>query len=101
MIHPKRYPRVRVLYGIRQSEDICFREEWDAWRDAGVEVVFACSGEQQEGTVQGYVQRHVADWIENPLETCALICGHQAMVRDSTAVLSDLGLPAHQIHTNY
>jgi len=101
MLHPKRYPRIRVLYGVRQFEDICFPEEWDSWRKAGVEVVFASSGEVGEGMVQGYVQRHVTEWVDNPLETCALICGHPTMVGDCTGVLTELGVPSGQVHTNY
>ena len=92
-----------VLYGARTPDDFCYRDETDAWEDAGVElrqVVSRPDGHDWSGPT-GYVQSlldHVLPSLSAPV---ALICGSQEMIEQTRDRLEKMGFKPDEILTNY
>ena len=92
-----------VLYGARTPDDFCYRDETDAWEDAGVElrqVVSRPDGHDWSGPT-GYVQSlldHVLPSLSAPV---ALICGSREMIDQTRERLEKMGFKPDEILTNY
>ncbi len=92
-----------VLYGARTPDDFCFRDETEAWADAGVElrqVISRPDGHDWSGPT-GYVQSlldHVLPDLKTPV---ALICGSLEMINETRDRLAQMGFAPHEILTNY
>ncbi len=92
-----------VLYGARTPDDFCYRDETQAWEDAGVElrqVISRPDGHDWSGPT-GYVQSlldHVLPSLHSPI---ALICGSPEMMGQTRDRLRKMGFAAHEILTNY
>ena len=92
-----------VLYGARTPDDFCYRDETQAWEDAGVElrqVVSRPDGHDWSGPT-GYVQSlldHVLPSLRSPI---ALICGSQAMIGQTRERLGKMGFAPGEMLTNY
>jgi NAD(P)H-flavin reductase len=92
-----------VLYGARTPDDFCYRDETQAWEDAGVElrqVISRPDGHDWSGPT-GYVQSlldHVLPELKNPV---ALVCGSREMIAQTRDRLQQMGFAADDILTNY
>ena len=92
-----------VLYGARTPEDFCYRDETEAWSDAGVElrqVISRPDGHDWSGPT-GYVQSlldHVLPSLASPI---ALICGSPEMIDQTRERLGKMGFKPEEILTNY
>ena len=92
-----------VLYGARTPDDFCYRDETDAWGDAGVElrqVISRPDGHDWSGPT-GYVQSlldHVLPSLSAPV---ALICGSREMIEQTRERLGKMGFKPEEILTNY
>lgn len=92
-----------VLYGARTPDDFCYRDETDAWEDAGVElrqVISRPDGHDWSGPT-GYVQSlldHVLPDLRSPV---ALICGSKEMIDQTRERLGKMGFKPEEILTNY
>jgi sulfhydrogenase subunit gamma (sulfur reductase) len=92
-----------VLYGARTPDDFCYRDETQAWEDAGVElrqVISRPDGHDWSGPT-GYVQSlldHVLPSLHSPI---ALICGSQEMIGQTRDRLGKMGFAPNEILTNY
>ena len=92
-----------VLYGARTPDDFCYRDETDAWEDAGVElrqVISRPDGHDWSGPT-GYVQSlldHVLPVLKSPV---ALICGSKEMIDQTRDRLGKMGFKPEEILTNY
>ena len=92
-----------VLYGARTPDDFCYRDETDAWEDAGVElrqVISRPDGHDWSGPT-GYVQSlldHVLPDLKSPV---ALICGSKEMIDQTRERLGKMGFKPEEILTNY
>ena len=92
-----------VLYGARTPDDFCYRDETDAWEDAGVElrqVISRPDGHDWSGPT-GYVQSlldHVLPEMSSPV---ALICGSREMIHQTRDRLGKMGFKPDEILTNY
>jgi len=92
-----------VLYGARTPGDFCYRDETDAWEDAGVElrqVISRPDGHDWSGPT-GYVQSlldNVLPGLELPV---ALICGSKEMIDQTRERLGKMGFKPEEILTNY
>ena len=92
-----------VLYGARTPDDFCFRDETDAWEDAGVQlrqVISRPDGHDWSGPT-GYVQSlldHVLPSLHSPV---ALICGSFEMIEQTRDRLGQMGFKPDEILTNY
>jgi NAD(P)H-flavin reductase len=92
-----------VLYGAQTPDDFCYRDETEAWADAGVElrqVISRPDGHDWSGPT-GYVQSlldHVLPDLASPV---ALICGSREMIDQTRERLGKMGFKPEEILTNY
>jgi NAD(P)H-flavin reductase len=92
-----------VLYGARTPDDFCYRDETDAWEDAGVElrqVISRPDGHDWSGPT-GYVQSLLDNVLPNLKSPVALICGSKEMIDQTRERLGKMGFKPEEILTNY
>ena len=92
-----------VLYGARTPDDFCYRDETDAWEDAGVElrqVISRPDGHEWSGPT-GYVQSLLDNVLPNLKSPVALICGSKEMIDQTRERLIKMGFKRNEILTNY
>jgi NAD(P)H-flavin reductase len=92
-----------VLYGARTPDDFCYRDETDAWEDAGVElrqVVSRPDGHDWSGPT-GYVQSLLDNVLRDLKSPVALICGSREMIEQTRERLLKMGFKLEEILTNY
>jgi NAD(P)H-flavin reductase len=92
-----------VLYGARNPDDFCYRDETEHWEEFGVElrqVISRPDGHDWSGPT-GYVQSlldHVLPGLSSPV---ALICGSLEMIDQTRDRLIKMGFKPHEVLTNY
>lgn len=92
-----------VLYGARTPDDFCYRDETDAWKDAGVElrqVISRPDGHDWSGPT-GYVQSLLDNVLKDLKSPVALICGSKEMIDQTRERLGKMGFKPGEILTNY
>jgi sulfhydrogenase subunit gamma (sulfur reductase) len=92
-----------VLYGARTPDDFCYRDETDAWEDAGVELRLVISrpdGHDWSGPT-GYVQSLLDNVLPDLKSPVALICGSKEMIEQTRERLGKMGFKPEEILTNY
>lgn len=92
-----------VLYGARTPDDFCYRDETDAWEDAGVElrqVISRPDGHDWSGPT-GYVQSLLDNVLPDLSSPVALICGSREMIEQTRERLGKMGFQPDEILTNY
>lgn len=92
-----------VLYGARTPDDFCYRDETEAWQDAGVElrqVISRPDGHDWSGPT-GYVQSLLDNVLPDLSSPVALICGSREMIDQTRERLSKMGFKPEEILTNY
>ena len=92
-----------VLYGARTPDDFCYRDETDAWKDAGVElrqVISRPDGHDWSGPT-GYVQSLLDNVLPDLSSPVALICGSREMIDQTRERLGKMGFKPYEILTNY
>jgi NAD(P)H-flavin reductase len=92
-----------VLYGARTPDDFCYRDETDAWEDAGVElrqVISRPDGHDWSGPT-GYVQSLLDNVLPSLELPVALICGSKEMIDQTRERLGKMGFKPEEILTNY
>lgn len=97
------YGQLVVLYGARTPEDFCYRDEVDAWAEAGVElrqVISRPDGHDWSGPT-GYVQSLLDHVLPNLTSPVALICGSLDMIKETRETLGAMGFTPEEILTNY
>jgi NAD(P)H-flavin reductase len=99
----EKFGELVVLYGVRTPEDFCYRDDFDDWERAGVElrqVISRPDGHDWSGPT-GYVQSlldHVLPDLKSPV---ALVCGSHEMITQTSDRLQQMGFRAEDILTNY
>ena len=92
-----------VLYGARTPDDFCYRDETEAWEDAGVElrqVISRPDGHDWSGPT-GYVQSLLDNVLPSLRSPVALICGSLEMMKQTRDRLGQMGFKPDEILTNY
>jgi sulfhydrogenase subunit gamma (sulfur reductase) len=92
-----------VLYGARTPDDFCYRDETQAWEDAGVElrqVISRPDGHDWSGPT-GYVQSLLDNVLPSLSSPIALICGSKEMIGQTRDRLGKMGFAPGEILTNY
>ena len=92
-----------VLYGARTPDDFCYRDETDAWEDAGVEmrqVISRPDGHDWSGPT-GYVQSLLDNVLPDLKSPVALVCGSKEMIDQTRERLAKMGFKPEEILTNY
>ncbi|MBT3365836.1 MAG: FAD/NAD(P)-binding protein [Nitrospina sp.] len=93
------FGELSLLYGTRKPEDLLFTEEFEEWRGKyGVQVKLTVDTADSEwhgnvGVVNTLVQRVTFD----PVNTIAMICGPEVMMRFAVLELKHCGVPEDQI----
>jgi NAD(P)H-flavin reductase len=94
------YGRLVLLQGGRSGEELCFADEHEAWQAAGVEVKMAFT-RPVASRGRGYAQDLLATVVPDLQRPVALICGSNAMLEDTRAILLAHHLAPESILTNY
>src|SRR5215207_2094970 len=92
-----------VLYGARTPDDFCYRDETEAWANAGVElrqVISRPDGHDWSGPT-GYVQSLLDNVLPRLSSPVALICGSREMIDQTRERLEKMGFRPEEILTNY
>ncbi len=92
-----------VLYGARTPDDFCYRDETEAWQNAGVElrqVISRPDGHDWPGPT-GYVQSLLDNVLPRLSSPVALICGSMEMMAETRERLVKMGFKPEEILTNY
>jgi NAD(P)H-flavin reductase len=100
LAHRERYGKIILLYGTRSPRDILFRSELEAWRrrlDIAIEVTVDHATAEWRGHV-GVVPRLLAQAAFDPLQTIALVCGPEVMMRYAVAALNAAGVTDEWIY---
>ena len=101
--HRSEFGQLVVLYGARTPDDFCYRDETDAWEDAGVElrqVISRPDGHDWSGPT-GYVQSLLDNVLPDLTSPVALICGSKEMIDQTRERLAKMGFKPEEILTNY
>ncbi len=97
------FGQLLVLYGARTPDDFCYRDETDAWENAGVElrqVISRPDGHDWSGPT-GYVQSLLDNVLPALSSPVALICGSREMIDQTRERLGKMGFKPEEILTNY
>ena len=93
------FGNVKILYGAKNPEELCFREELDAWNGIpGVEVLLTV--DRGGPAWQGPVGLVTALWDAaalSPENAVAILCGPPIMIKFAAAGLSERGFPDEAI----
>ena len=95
----EKYGKVVLLYGARTPEDILYRREVEHWRahfDLEVYVTVDNATGRWRGSV-GVVTRLIPRAPFDPLNTVAMICGPEVMMRFTAAELEKRGVATENI----
>ncbi len=96
----ERYGKIALLYGARTPSDILYREELSLWRgrfDLDVHVTVDRAPTDWHGNV-GVVTRLIAKTSLDWMNTIAMICGPEIMMRFTVMELEQRGVPPDQIY---
>lgn len=99
LAHRKRYGRVLLLYGARTPADLLYQKqlnEWAARADLETFVTVDHATPGWTGDV-GVVTRFIPRAAFDPLDTVALVCGPEMMMRFTILELQKRGLAVDQI----
>lgn len=94
------YGKVALLYGARTPEDILYQRDLERWRthfDVDVHVTVDHATSAWRGSV-GVVTRLIARAAFEPLNTLALVCGPEVMMRFTVAELEKRGVAKEEIY---
>jgi len=100
LAHRADYGRVVILYGARTPEDMLFPKELEKWRgrfDVTLLVTVDRGGLQWRGYV-GFVTALLSRVRLDPIDTVALICGPEIMMRFTVRELQNCGIADTSIH---
>ncbi len=96
------YGRVSLAYGARSSDELLFRKELEYWRGQfglDVEVTVDAGGPDWFGPV-GVVTRLLRRLRFDPVDTRALICGPEVMMRFAVRELEKLGVAPDSMYVS-
>lgn len=98
----KNYGRVVLLYGARTPADLLFERELESWRgrfDLSVEATLDSASPDWRGHV-GVVTTLIGRSQFDPLDSIAMMCGPEVMMRFSIQELQKRGLSVEQIYVS-
>jgi NAD(P)H-flavin reductase len=96
------YGKIVVLYGARTPRELLFRTELEKWRgrfDVDVDITVDSPGEDWYGKV-GVVTNLIPRAHIDPLETVALVCGPEVMIRFTVIALRNRGVNLENIYVS-
>ncbi|MBL8132192.1 MAG: FAD/NAD(P)-binding protein [Anaerolineae bacterium] len=102
LAHREHYNRVVLLYGARTPGDVLYRKELEQWRahfDLDVFVTVDRATGSWRGSV-GLVTSLIGRAPFDPLNTAAMVCGPEVMMRFTTAELEKRGVKGDLIYVS-
>ncbi|MBK8252142.1 MAG: NAD-binding oxidoreductase [Polyangiaceae bacterium] len=92
---------VSLYFGARTPQSFAYREQFDAWRAAKIEVFPVVSRPADTGWtgLTGYVQTHLGG--VHIASAVAFLCGQKAMVEGVKEALAALKMPAENVYLNF
>lgn len=96
----EKYQRVVLLYGTRSPEDIVYRRELEHWRgkfDLEIQVTVDRASSNWRGNV-GVVPTLIGRSSVDPLNTVAMVCGPEVMMRFTEMELQKRGVSGDRIY---
>jgi len=99
LAHRDKYGNIVLLYGARTPEEILYRRQLEQWRarfDMEVWVTVDRASESWRGSV-GSVTRLIARAPVDPLDTVAMVCGPEVMMRFTIVGLLQSGVAPESI----
>ena len=96
----EKYGKVVLLYGARSPADILYHRELERWRgrfDLQVEVTLDTATSDWRGNV-GVVTTLIPKAVFDPLDSIAMMCGPEVMMRFTVVELLKLGMGTDQIY---
>lgn len=94
------YGDIIVIYGARSPEDLCYRYEFDKWRDGGINLVLTVDAEAPGWKENvGFVPTILAEVAPSAHNRMAITCGPPIMIKFVLAGLKEIGFENHQIIT--
>lgn len=102
MAHREQYGRVVLLYGARTPGDVLYRKQLEQWRahfDLDVFVTVDRATGSWRGSV-GLVTSLIGRAPFDPLNTVALVCGPEVMMRFTTMGLEKRGVDTKNIYVS-
>jgi NAD(P)H-flavin reductase len=101
LLHAReRYRRVVLLVGMRGPKEILLQPDLERWRgkfDVELELTVDHAGPDWHGNV-GVVTTLIPRAEFDPVNTVALVCGPELMMRFAIADLARVGIPDHRIY---
>lgn len=97
-----RYGRVALLYGARSPGQLIFTQELENWRRTpGIQVRITVDHADSEwvGDV-GVATRLLPKVLFDPVDTIAMICGPEVMIRFTAAALENMGVASDRIYVS-
>lgn len=97
--HRDKFDRVYLLYGSRSPDDLLYPDECQDWKDKyqiDVRITVDSASPQWLGNV-GVVTRLLEQIDFDPLNSVAMLCGPEIMMRFSALELQDRGLKEKQL----
>ena len=96
------FGKISFICGVRNPADLPFTKEMDTWKKAGVNVIATVSKPTADWSGKtGYVHTYFAEALASMDKPVALICGMKAMMEQSRAELTRLGVAPDEVLTNY
>jgi NAD(P)H-flavin reductase len=97
-----RYGRVALLYGARSPAELIFSQELDSWRRTpGIQVRVTVDHANSDWVGDVGVATRLLPKIQfDPIDTIAMICGPEVMIRFTAAALEAMGVAAERIYVS-
>ena len=93
---------VVVVYGVRASAELAFRDRFGGWAGHSIRVVPVVSGPDDGWNGHtGYVQQQLPRTFEAPAQVTAFICGLPEMEKGVSEQLLERGVGPEQVFRNW
>jgi len=95
------YGHIDIFYGARTPGDLCYTQEFDAWRNAPDTDLYLTvdKGDDRWSGKVGVVPAYVRDVAPSPANAVAITCGPPIMIKFTLPELTRLGFTDEQIVT--
>lgn len=96
------YGPVKILHGVKTSQDLIYRERFDAWRRApDTEVLLASDQPDKRWSHHVGVVTELFEQVAiDPARTIVLMCGPEIMMRLGAPILTRRGIPATAVYVS-
>lgn len=96
----EQFGQVRVLHGVKHSDDLIFREQLKQWQQhRDVEVIIAADNARAQWPWHvGFITDNIAKLAIEPQETLVMMCGPEAMMHAAIFAFLQKGISENNIY---